>query len=100
MVTENNLILLENWYLKQCNGKWEHAYGIKIRTLDNPGWHVKICLNDTSLKNKSFNPIYIERTHNNWIHCIVGDDHFNAHGGPQNLSEIIDIFLAWAEEHS
>lgn len=27
---------LENWYSSNCDGDWEHLYGITIRTLDNP----------------------------------------------------------------
>jgi len=29
---------VEDWYSSQCNGDWEHQYGISIDTLDNPGW--------------------------------------------------------------
>ena len=29
---------LQKWYKSQCNGDWEHSFGIKIETLDNPGW--------------------------------------------------------------
>lgn len=31
---------LSNWHKLNCNGDWEHTYGIKIETLDNPGWLV------------------------------------------------------------
>ena len=31
-----------DWYLSQCNGDWEHAYGVKIDTLDNPGWTLEV----------------------------------------------------------
>jgi hypothetical protein len=40
---------LQNWYAAQCDGNWEHAWGIKIDTLDNPGWTVTIYLHDTPL---------------------------------------------------
>ena len=43
---------LENWYSSQCDGSWEHFYGIKIETLDNPGWAVEIDLCETELINK------------------------------------------------
>jgi|GEM_PF-3181522 len=33
---------LTNWYQNQCDGDWEHKYGVSIETLDNPGWIVKI----------------------------------------------------------
>ncbi len=42
---------INKWFEEQCNGDWEHIYGIKIYTLDNPGWAVKIDLYDTDLEN-------------------------------------------------
>jgi hypothetical protein len=61
---------LEDWYLSQCNGDWEHSYyGLKISTLDNPGWSVKINLQETILENKSFESLVKERTEHDWIHC-------------------------------
>ena len=35
---------LQAWYAAQCNGKWEHTYGIAIGTLDNPGWSLSVDL--------------------------------------------------------
>jgi hypothetical protein len=35
---------LQEWYLEQCDREWEHEYGIKIGTLDNPGWTITIDL--------------------------------------------------------
>ncbi|MDE6471389.1 MAG: immunity 53 family protein [Eubacterium sp.] len=28
---------LQEWYRQNCTDEWEHFYGIKIDTLDNPG---------------------------------------------------------------
>ncbi|MFD5200063.1 Imm53 family immunity protein [Streptomyces sp. NPDC058375] len=28
---------LQGWYSAQCNEDWEHEWGGKIETLDNPG---------------------------------------------------------------
>ena len=33
---------LEDWYADLCNGDWEHTGGIKIETLDNPGWCITV----------------------------------------------------------
>ncbi|MEW1657997.1 Imm53 family immunity protein [Streptomyces sp. NPDC093707] len=33
---------LTAWYTSQCDGDREHEYGIRIETLDNPGWSVEI----------------------------------------------------------
>jgi hypothetical protein len=45
---------LQQWYLAECNGDWEHSYGVHIETLDNPGWMLKVDLRDTSLAERSF----------------------------------------------
>ncbi|RRJ95187.1 hypothetical protein Ga0100231_013590 [Opitutaceae bacterium TAV4] len=35
---------LSEWYASQCDGDWEHSYGFKISTLDNPGVAIEIDL--------------------------------------------------------
>ncbi|MEH0820740.1 Imm53 family immunity protein [Micromonospora sp. CPCC 205714] len=40
---------LQAWYATQCDGEWEHEFGIQIETVDNPGWSVSIDLGDTAL---------------------------------------------------
>jgi hypothetical protein len=40
----NELIKIQELYRSECNGDLEHQYGIKIETLDNPGWSVEIVL--------------------------------------------------------
>ncbi len=45
---------IQAWYAAQCDGGWEHQYGVSIETLDNPGWCVMVDLSGTSLENISF----------------------------------------------
>ena len=45
---------LQDWYLAQCDEDWEHSYGVKIDTLDNPGWLIDVDLKDTSLEFRPF----------------------------------------------
>lgn len=42
---------LAEWLTAQANGDWEHSYGIKIETSDNPGWLVKIDIEETASQN-------------------------------------------------
>lgn len=88
---------LQDWYLSQCDGEWEHQYGVSIDTLDNPGWTVKVDLQGTKLADKSFSAIWDERSDSDWIHCSVRDGAFEGNGGGNNLSELISVFLAWAQ---
>jgi hypothetical protein len=89
--------LLQNWYYFQCDGDWEHEFGIKIDTLDNPGWTVSIDLVGTDCENKLFKEIDEQINENNWIQCEVKDGKFKGSGGPQNLSDIIKIFISWKD---
>lgn len=47
---------LQNWYSSNCDGDWEHDYGITIETIDNPGWNIKIDVVavDVTLANKEW----------------------------------------------
>jgi hypothetical protein len=95
----NALKWLENWYLGNCDGDWEHSYGIKIATLDNPGWAVDIKLEGTLLEDKDFHLSDIERSDIDWVHCMVSENIFKGRGGSNNLEEILVIFQAWSEEY-
>lgn len=88
---------LERWYQSQCDGDWEHGEGVKIGTLDNPGWSIRVSLTDTGLQSRPFDRIKIERSDDDWVHAWVEDDTWNAATGPLNLSEALDAFLSWAD---
>ena len=30
----DSIALLQQWYLQQCNGDWEHSWGVRIETLE------------------------------------------------------------------
>lgn len=87
---------LENWYLAQCDGEWEHTYGVHIRTLDNPGWVLEVEIQDTDLEEKAFESLQIDRSESDWIRARIEDKKFRAFGGPSNLEEMIGVFLVWA----
>ena len=87
---------LQRWYQSQCNGDWEHSYGVKIDTLDNPGWSVTIELCKTDLKERPFTKIRQVEHETEWIHCEVRNQKFEGRGGPLMLEEILKNFLTWA----
>lgn len=90
-----HLSWLQKWYQSNCDSDWEHIYGIKIDTLDNPGWSLAIDLDATSVSEKDFRNFQIERTADDWISCKVEHKQFQAACGPLNLTEVIGIFRAW-----
>ena len=88
---------LEEWYISQCNEDWEHIFGIKIDTVDNPGWHVQIDIEDTELEEKGFDMYRNYINDKDWVICQVKDKKFNGGGDPTKLNEIIRIFKEWVE---
>jgi hypothetical protein len=93
------LTRLERWYSRHCNGSWEHRYGIRIDTLDNPGWRLEIDLSGTPLLQINYAVLTAERTASDWVTCRVEGGKFVGFGGPGNLKELLLSFLEWAERH-
>lgn len=94
---KNPLIWLQNWYGSQCDGDWEHTYGIEIKTLDNPGWMIFIDLVETELEDYEFSQVIIKRSEENWINCLLKNGKFQGAGGSLNLLEILNIFQEWVK---
>jgi Immunity protein 53 len=65
------LLWLQDWYLSQCNGDWEHRSGIDIETLDNSGWRVSIALEDTTASRATMPPLEQNHGDDDWIFCRV-----------------------------
>ena len=91
---------LMDWYARQCNGEWEHTYGVLIDTLDNPGWTIKIDLVETELADVPFGEV----AHNldadtGWWVCKVDGGKFVAACGPGDLLAALDVFRTWASAH-
>ncbi len=97
MTTPDDLLdRLQRWFRSSCNGDWEHGNGVRITTIDNPGWRVRIDLEDTPLQGQSFARVEVERDPDDWFHCWVKGDVFNGAGGAINLKDILATFLTWA----
>jgi hypothetical protein len=90
--------LLQDWFAKNSDGEWEHQHGVKIETIDNPGWSVHIDLKGRPADGAQFERIErgSEESEGGWIVCDVRDGVFEGFGGPGNLTEILGTFLSWA----
>jgi hypothetical protein len=93
---------LEAWYLRQCDGDWEHSFGISIETMDNPGWSVTIDLDETSaeglaLEERSPDDRGSEQDDSarfGWYEIWIEEGRrFRAHCAPDRLEFVITRFL-------
>jgi hypothetical protein len=84
---------VQNWFKSQCDGDWEHGTGVKIETLDNPGWLVTINLADTDwdelvMPRVGYKKQYLD------LHYEVTNKAFIGSGGVDDLAEILENFVA------
>ena len=98
--------LLASWYKAHCNGNWEHQYGVKIESIDNPGWHVEIDLAETELIDVAFKDVRIGTVAQEWsddekpwIVMKKKDKRIDAACSPSQLNEVLTIFNEWAQKN-
>lgn len=106
-MSDNHLAWLMHWYLAECAGDWEHSYGVKIDTLDNPGWSLKIDLRETGLIGRPFARVDHGEPADDldewnrlgsWWTAYVDGHYFEAACDPLDLSEAIRVFRDWVEQ--
>src|SRR5215208_5677629 len=98
MQGESELAELQAWYEAQCDGDWEHEFGVRVGTLDNPGWTGEIDVAETPLEGRAFPAIDRVAAGPAWMKCWVSEGKFRGVGGPLTLGRILRAFLDWARE--
>ena len=90
---------LQDWYLSNCNDDWEHGHGVKIYTIDNPGWGVRINLAGTLAAQLPMEPYASDRGADDWVTCELKDGFFVGHGDPRKLHSILARFRGLVAGH-
>ena len=88
-----NLEKLQNWFIAQNDGDWEHTYGVKIETLDNPGWNLQIDLEETDYDHLEMEYTLCENSEHDWYSLRIRDHLFSASGDPTKLDFLIGKFF-------
>ncbi len=91
------LTWLQAWYAMHCHGNREHAHGVSIGTLDNPGWSVEISLRGTPWAGKALERIEEHRSEHDWVVVWKKGPDVHAAVGPLNLGEALHAFRLWVE---
>lgn len=97
-MSDENLLWLINWYDSHCDGDWERLFGIEINSIDNPGWAVTISIQETDLKEKKFQKVFINRSKKDWFVCKIENGFFNGYCGTFNFFEVLQSFRKWATD--
>jgi len=91
---------LEDWYAKNCNGDWEHQFGVRIETIDNPGWRVSGDIEDTVAQGRILERV-AEETDCGWMQYWSDGVRLQAACSPRCLSSTIKVLMIqlarWAD---
>ena len=105
------LIWLQEWFAAQCDGDWEHSAGVRIESLDNPGWLVTIRLRGTALEKHAANRVLAtlgelpSAANGNvvtgeWLECRLDDGEFRGAGDASKLGAILGHFKTWVQQQA
>lgn len=88
---------LQEWYAARCDGKWEHEFGIKIESLDNPGWKVEVDLRGTPWEEMSGRREKRDESEGSWYECRIERGQFIGFSSPLRLEELLSVMRGWLE---
>ncbi|WP_167932219.1 immunity 53 family protein [Streptomyces spiramenti] len=95
----SNLKDIQQWYAAACDGDWEHSYGIRIETTDNPGWIISVDLARTALYGRMCE-MEDECTDGSWASAKSDGIEFVAGCDPSSLERAIGYFVEFAAAES
>ncbi len=88
---------ISEWFASNCDGDWEHENQIKIYTVDNPGWVVRIDLRNTRLENLELDYSLVENDENDWYGISIENAIFDGSGDLSKLFFLLSKFKEIAE---
>jgi hypothetical protein len=88
---------LQNWYATNCDGDWEHEYGVRIETTDNPGWVLIVDLQQTDLYGRMWSREEISRSES-WVSAKSDGKKFISACDPRSLERAIGYFIDFCDE--
>lgn len=95
-----DLLKFLKYYCTLFQNDWKLTESIKIYTIGNPGWRLKVCLQGTKFAYKEFRKISFDNTENDWLRCYIENTIFEGAGGPFNFPDMFYIFIDWINNDS
>ena len=94
----DELAWIQEWYHRHCNGEWERQYGVKVDTLDNPGWSLTVDLRGTEAAGRVFDYLLVDHGEEDWYSIQSDGRTFEGNGDPRKLTKLMQCFREWVEQ--
>lgn len=91
---------LEQWYLSNCNGDWEHCFGLRIKYTTNQGWNVSIELDETDAEDLVLASHEIYNSDTDWIRYKIEKRCFHGSGDFTKIKQILLVFKELIEKNA
>lgn len=98
-MTDPSFAFLQDWFAQHCDGDWEHDLGVSIATLDNPGWLLRVRIEDTEIEGIEAPWTSSEESEHEWLTWRSTGLAFEAYGGSRDLLRLVAAFQAFATQH-
>ncbi|SFF30464.1 Immunity protein 53 [Actinacidiphila alni] len=93
MSSADALVRLQDWYASNCDGDWEHSAGVRIESLDNPGWMIRLDTTGTVWEGRTLDRVVVGTSEDNWLHYWADGNSIQAACGPHLLEEALQTVL-------
>jgi hypothetical protein len=98
--TDHPLSFMTGWFADHCDGDWEHDLGIRLATLDNPGWALDVSIGDTELAGAATEWHRNDKSDLEWLHWRSTGEMFEARCGVADLPRALEAFRMFAEQRA
>lgn len=97
--TDRRLKWLEDWYAFNCDGDWEHSYGVTFIMKEHTGWSVAINVSNMIFSETNDSSKIICTPNNDNEQYQLNDGYFYGDTDSNNLSSLLDVFINTIEGH-
>ncbi|MFB9690533.1 immunity 53 family protein [Amycolatopsis plumensis] len=87
---------LTGWYASQCDGDWEHEFGVRLETLDNPGWRLRVDTVGTGAEGRVLPRSKADLGPDRWLWTAADGESFEASCDVRSLAELLAAFRRFA----
>lgn len=94
---DDYLEFLASWYSAHCDGEWEHEFGLRIETVDNPGWNLQVDLVGTEMEGRVARSSRRDSEGGSWVIVASDGSLFEASCDPMSLRLAVQAFKEFVE---
>lgn len=95
---QNDLDWFCGWVAKHCDDEWEHGYPVILDTYDNPGWRLRVNLENSAMRSRQVLPLVDGLPGDDrWFSCRIDGGMFHGACDLAQLPRLLKVFREWAE---